>query len=105
MSLDLCVSYCSFFSFFIIISMSTTETDGSGDNAVAVTKTLPHIPLEVLQQIATHLDRKSAFALTLTCKGLRDAGETKLYETVHLDAEAEYSEGTCCSYPAVPIQL
>lgn len=77
--------------------MSTTQTDGSGDSAVARLKTLPHIPLEVLQQIATHLDRKSAFALALTCKGLRDAGETKLYETVHLDAEAEVLNGMCCS--------
>ena len=43
------------------------------------TRRLPYIPLEILQQIAGHLDRPSAFALTLTCKGLRDAGETRLW--------------------------
>lgn len=45
---------------------------------------LPHIPLEVSQQIARYLDRKSAYALTLTCKGLRDAGETRLYSLIDL---------------------
>lgn len=45
---------------------------------------LPHIPLEVNRQIALYLDRQSAFALTLTCKALRDAGETRLYQLIDL---------------------
>ena len=45
---------------------------------------LPHIPLEVAQQIARYLDHRSAFALTLTCRSLREAGETSLYESSDL---------------------
>lgn len=70
-----------------------------GNGGVESTRGLPHIPLEILQQIACHLDRKSAFALTLTCKGLRDAGETKLYETVHLDHDYENLHGTSRDSP------
>lgn len=45
---------------------------------------LPHIPVEILRQIATHLDVPSALALAQTCKTLRDAGETKVWETVNV---------------------
>lgn len=70
--------------------------DATGKAESKPTRSLPPIPLEILQEIATHLDRKSAYALTLSCKGLRDAGETKLYETADLTAEytAETSEST-----------
>ena len=54
------------------------------------TRQLPHIPLEILQQIAGHIDRSSAFALTLTCKSLRDAGETKLWK--ELDITSGWAE-------------
>ena len=49
-----------------------------------LSRVLPPIPSEILQIIARHLDRPSAYNLTTTCRALRDAGEMKLYETVHL---------------------
>ena len=51
-----------------------------------------HLPLEIKQLIASHLDRQTAFALTLTCKGLRDAGETKLYKEVDLTSGETVSQ-------------
>lgn len=47
-------------------------------------KCLPDIPVDVLRLIAENLDRASAFALSLTCKSLRDAGEIKVWETLDL---------------------
>lgn len=56
---------------------------------------LPHIPLEILQKIAGHLDRKSALALTLTCKGLRDAGETRLWSELDITSGWNEPIGEC----------
>jgi hypothetical protein len=48
---------------------------------------MPDLPSEVQCLIASHLDRRSAFALTLVCKAWRDAGEARLYEHVDLTVE------------------
>jgi len=45
---------------------------------------LPHIPIEILQKISDHLDLKTAFNLTLTCRALRDAGESRVWSAIDL---------------------
>jgi hypothetical protein len=44
----------------------------------------PDIPFEISRSLAQHLDLKSAFNLSLTCKSLRDAGECRLYAAIDL---------------------
>ena len=48
---------------------------------------LPPIPVEVLRIIATHLDVPSAHSLARVCKGLRDAGEMKIWRTIELTSK------------------
>lgn len=48
------------------------------------TQSLPDIPLEILQQIATEIDVPSALNLARTCKALRDAGECRVWEMVDI---------------------
>lgn len=52
-------------------------------------RTLEHLPHEVLAQIAEHLDRPSAFALALTCRSLRDAGEMGVWKD--LDVVSDFT--------------
>lgn len=55
---------------------------------MSITRSLPHLPFEILRQISGHLDKKTAASLARSCKGLRDAGELKLWET--LDITSKY---------------
>ncbi|ORY30808.1 hypothetical protein BCR39DRAFT_528444 [Naematelia encephala] len=43
---------------------------------------LPHLPIEILRHIASHLDGHTAARLARTCRALRDAGEMKVWENV-----------------------
>ncbi|KAI9632169.1 uncharacterized protein MKK02DRAFT_30699 [Dioszegia hungarica] len=67
------------------------------------TRDLPHIPLEVLLQIAAHLDVPSALNLSRTCKGLRDAGECKVWEMVDVTSgwDPEGDSGAEFDIPSV----
>lgn len=48
-------------------------------------RVLSPIPLEVLQVIGSHLDRHTACQLALTCKGLRDAGESRIWRCIEYE--------------------
>ena len=45
---------------------------------------LPHIPHEVLAEIAEYLDLPSAQNLSRSCKSLRDAGEMRVWRLVDI---------------------
>ena len=47
-------------------------------------KVLSHIPIEILRTISDHLDLNSAFQLSLTCRALRDAGESRIWSAIDL---------------------
>jgi hypothetical protein len=64
--------------------INRVEPVPSSSTAPHQPRCLPDIPVDVLRLIAENLDRASAFALTLTCKSLRDAGEIKVWETLDL---------------------
>jgi hypothetical protein len=58
-------------------------------------KDSPSLPIEILQQIAAHLDIESARSLARSCTALRDAGEIKLWEDLDIrsafDRESPFS--------------
>jgi hypothetical protein len=45
---------------------------------------LQSIPQDILRQIASLIDKRSAQALATTCKSLREAGEMRIWERIRL---------------------
>jgi hypothetical protein len=63
----------------------TMSTDSSPvGEIVPKGKVLQPIPYEVLRKIASLIDRPTAHALARSCKSLRDAGESRIWESVNL---------------------
>lgn len=57
----------------------------SGGNGASEPRMMPHIPFEILQQIALYLpDISTARNLALSCKALRDCGEAGCWSVLDL---------------------